>query len=209
MPAPKANKDDVAIAPEAATVELGVLGMTCAACDAAHREGRQGRARRARCSGQPRHASRDRDDRAGRRHDGEARLGDRGGRLRARPRRGRSGERHRSGRGAGRGDPGLRGSRAARAPARFRLRDGAPDGSCPVGAHGAVCNTGFFAEKAHVCLYGRCVEQKDCPEGARCLTTIGVLGYCSNGDPGSVCVTKDDCKQRECWSAGAGFGICL
>lgn len=84
-----------------------------------------------------------------------------------------------------------------------------PGDTCAAGAQGSVCNTGYVAEKAYVCLYGQCVATKDCPQGFECLTTIGVLGFCSNGDPGSACVTTKDCKNGTCASVGAGFGICF
>jgi hypothetical protein len=85
----------------------------------------------------------------------------------------------------------------------------AADDTCPVGAIGSTCNVDFAATKARICLAGQCTSATDCPPSQRCLKTIGDLGFCSAGDPGSPCVVQADCKAARCFGPGGGFGICF
>lgn len=88
----------------------------------------------------------------------------------------------------------------------------AQDGSCPVGAQGAVCNEGYLSGKGKICLPTLCKDVSNCPSSWKCVrfNSNDVLGNCSQGSPGSACATNADCLSGQCQSGGPGFpGVCM
>ena len=84
----------------------------------------------------------------------------------------------------------------------------ASDGSCPVGASGAVCNDGYLFNKSRICLVGACVEPRHCPETHHCVTTGTVLGVCSSGALGSPCTQAGHCQSGVCHTVAGFVGQC-
>jgi hypothetical protein len=84
----------------------------------------------------------------------------------------------------------------------------ASDGSCPVGASGAVCNEGYLFNKGRICLVGACVEEHHCPEGHPCVTADMVLGACSSGAFGSPCTEASHCNSGICNMFPGFVGYC-
>lgn len=84
------------------------------------------------------------------------------------------------------------------------------EGRCPVGSRGAACNDGLLAEKARICLPGRCQSQDDCPAAYLCrfLAPADPLGFCTL--PRIVCESGTDCPpERRCVAVpGEGVSEC-
>jgi hypothetical protein len=88
----------------------------------------------------------------------------------------------------------------------------AEDDTCPVGTHGAVCNTGIIPSKGRICLVGLCTEATHCPSGDKCVTfeESGEIGACSAGAFGDLCHAAADCKSNNCFIAFPGeAGFCM
>lgn len=85
------------------------------------------------------------------------------------------------------------------------------DGVCPTGIFGAVCNDGIFPDKGHICLTSLCQNGSHCPAEHSCIKGTGaVVGNCSNGSIGSVCLNEGDCQNGSCVGGLAGApGICF
>jgi hypothetical protein len=85
-------------------------------------------------------------------------------------------------------------------------------GQCQPGATGAVCNDGYLPAKGKICLPGSCSTTSNCPADSSCLKQQGgILGSCSSGAMGSVCLDDSDCiSGLTCTGAFPGtFGFCL
>jgi hypothetical protein len=74
----------------------------------------------------------------------------------------------------------------------------ASDGSCPVGALGAVCNDGYLFNKDRICIISACVEPIHCPETFSCVSSGAVLGVCSDGSFGAPCTDPSHCTSNAC-----------
>ncbi len=86
----------------------------------------------------------------------------------------------------------------------------AEDGSCPVGELGAVCNEGYIPGKLGVCLIGFCREDLHCPADTNCVRgELYEVGTCSDGTPGSNCLTDDDCLAGGCIGVSGSVGKCV
>lgn len=86
-----------------------------------------------------------------------------------------------------------------------------PDGSCPTGTSGAVCNNDFLPAKDKVCLLGQCESVSDCPADFSCVrpSENSVLGICSSGGFGSLCTENSHCDSNNCAVfPGAPIGFC-
>lgn len=123
-------------------------------------------------------------------------------------------------------------------PACYTMPPCAEDGTCPVGAYGAVCNNEYI-NKARICLIGACESEANCPSGNVCCkignAPIGgcvpegqadLLGCGSGGFPGGgggsggggdECFSEGDfcdsdeecCDGLICEGADLGLGICV
>jgi hypothetical protein len=75
----------------------------------------------------------------------------------------------------------------------------APDGSCPKGTRGAVCNESIVGDKGRLCLIGYCLTANDCLTGWYCTHPGGsTLGLCGNGTPGEPCSSASECDNGTC-----------
>jgi hypothetical protein len=85
-----------------------------------------------------------------------------------------------------------------------------PDGTCPIGLDGAVCNVDFVPSKDPICLIGLCDTVEHCPNLWSCVRyDNAVLGYCSDGGFASPCTIADHCLSGVCVPLpGLGGGIC-
>ncbi len=85
-----------------------------------------------------------------------------------------------------------------------------PDGSCPRGSRGAVCNEGLEPSKGRVCLIGTCSSGLDCVLGLTCARSGGAsLGFCTTGEKGDVCFAGSDCRSSSCQTIFPGTpGMC-
>lgn len=85
----------------------------------------------------------------------------------------------------------------------------AEDGSCPVGAGGAVCNDGYVPNKDRICLLGACETAEHCPGDSICARPAGnALGFCSSGAVGSPCTDGTECASGVCNNPLGILGIC-
>ncbi len=84
-------------------------------------------------------------------------------------------------------------------------------GVCPTGLVGAVCNDDIIPNKGHICLTALCQNENHCPAQFSCIKgTNAVVGNCSDGNIGSVCLVEGDCQGGQCFSGLPGMpGICL
>jgi hypothetical protein len=86
------------------------------------------------------------------------------------------------------------------------------NGDCPTGTHGALCNDGYFADKARFCMPGLCLTAAaDCPSGWHCImrNSAPLIGYCSDGSVGSLCRDVGDCNAGlACQALGTAIGTC-
>lgn len=85
------------------------------------------------------------------------------------------------------------------------------DGICPTGTIGAVCNAGIIPNKGHICLTSLCQTVDHCPASWSCIKEQGgVVGSCSDGNFGSLCIEQSDCNNGQCSAAAPGLiGFCL
>ena len=85
------------------------------------------------------------------------------------------------------------------------------DGNCPVGLYGAVCNDGYFPEKAPICLTTGCITEENCPSSFKCIIPQGTLGVCSDGSAGALCMAHEDCDSGLTCSGLeiANYGLCI
>jgi hypothetical protein len=85
------------------------------------------------------------------------------------------------------------------------------DGSCPVGANGAVCNEGYIQGKGRFCMPGLCKDASDCPASDSCvpITAGAPIGECSNGAAGETCDATHSCQSGlSCQTVPGYSGIC-
>lgn len=84
-----------------------------------------------------------------------------------------------------------------------------PDGSCAVGANGALCNDGLFPQKARVCVPTFCRSVANCPSTFRCVGVGAVMaaGFCSSGATGQPCTQPSECGSGTCTLFGP-LGVC-
>jgi hypothetical protein len=85
----------------------------------------------------------------------------------------------------------------------------AQDGTCPTGTEGALCNDGYMAGKAKICLPDLCKDVGNCPTNWACIKANAndVIGECSNGAFGSPCASNTDCVSHAC-NTFPGGGFC-
>ena len=98
-----------------------------------------------------------------------------------------------------------------------------PDGTCPVGTFGSVCNDlpdgggRIFQNKQRVCLFSFCRADSNCPQGYACFrpSKDKLVAQCQTGTAGDLCFTQADCfNSNSCVGADGGledggtFGHC-
>lgn len=84
----------------------------------------------------------------------------------------------------------------------------AADDTCPVGVHGALCNTGYLPDKDEICMLGACDTLANCPENWFCVRYAenDPFGICGGGGFGDPCATADQCLSGMCFIPIPGLG---